>query len=172
LRVDLEFGYFTARRETFRQLYGSDLSYAVSVQRSIIGRFDLSLRAEYIPLAENGPTLKYRVGSLTPMLLYALPRQAGLQPVIGAGLGLTKRRVLATAIAVDELGDPQGEVTVIQTEWNVCIVTTAGLDIDVSERLILGARTYFDYFPSGDPTAGDFGDTGGFHFVGRLGFKL
>ena len=171
-RLDFEIGYFTARRQMFRELYGSFLNYAVSYQRPIAGRFDLSLRAEFIRLAENGPALKYWVGSLTPMLFYPLPRQAGLQPVIGAGLGLSHRRVIVTAVAVDAFGEPYGEITATQKAWEVCAVATFGLDVDVSERLVLGAHTYFDYFPSGDPTVGDFGDTGGFHFVGRLGFKL
>jgi hypothetical protein len=47
-----------------------------------------------------------------------------------------------------------------------------GLDLRLSSHAMFGVRTYFDYYPFGDPTMGDFGDTGGFHLMGRIGFRL
>ena len=171
-QIAAEVGYFTGRRQAFRELYGGNTNFALSIQRPISKRFDLSLRAEYVRLDKNEPDLKYWTGSATPMLLYYLPRKAGFLPVLGAGVGLSHRRVIVTAVCTDENGIPTGGTTATQKSWNVCGIATVGLDLPVSERILLGIRSYFDYYPYGDPTVGKLGDTGGFRFVARLGFKI
>jgi hypothetical protein len=171
-RIDLEFGYFTCRRQTFRQLYGSYFDYGLSFQHRFNSRWSWSLRTEFIRLADHHDwTLRYWTISFSPMLIYRFGDHSTLQPVIGGGVGASYRNVTAM---YDPPGEPglSREFLARRQELSVSTTAMAGVDFHVSNAIVLGARGYFDYHPLGDPSVGEFGDTGGYHFTFRLGHKF
>ena len=171
-RIDLEFGYFTCRRETFREIYGSYFDYGLNFLHRINNRWSWGLRTEFVYLHEKESVVKYWSLSQTPMVTYTLSDQSGFVPVIGAGAGLTLRNVIASLVRVGGDGLHRSGVTATQRELSVVLVGMAGLDYHLSHSIVMGGRFHFDYHPLGDPTVGDFGDTGGYHFTFRLGRKF
>ena len=171
-RIDLEFGYFTCRRQTFREIYGSYFDYGLNFQHHINSRLSWNLRTEFIRLHEKGSAVKYWSLSETSMIIYALSDRKTLVPVIGGGIGLTLRNVVASLVRIGASGESIGEVTATQKELSAVLVAMTGLDLHVSDAVVFGGRFYFDYHPLGDPSTGDFGDTGGYHFTFRLGRKF
>lgn len=165
-RIDLEIGYFTCRRQMFREIYGGYLDYGLNFQHRINNRLSWGLRTEFIRLHEKGSSVKYWTLSETPMIIYALSDQAAITPVVGGGIGLTLRNIVGSMVRYS------GGVTVTQRELSAAVVAMAGIDLRLSKSLILGGRAYFDYHPLGDPSTGAFGDTGGYHFTFRLGRKF
>jgi hypothetical protein len=170
-RVDLEFGYFTCRRQMFREIYGSYFDYGLNFQHRINNRLSWSVRTEFIRLHEQESVVKYWSLSETPMLIYTLADRSTFVPIAGGGIGLTFRNVVASLNRVAD-GEVYGEVTATQRELSVNIMAMTGIDVDLSQTFVLGGRFYFDYHPLGDPSTGDFGDTGGYHFTFRLGRKF
>ena len=171
--ISAEGGYFTARREMFRELYGSYLNYALGFERQHQGAWGWGIRVEFIRLKKRKlANLRYWTIALSPIVTYRLTHLVGFQPVVGAGIGVSYRNITYFGYRVDPWGQPVGGLAATQTELSVFTILTSGADINLSQKVVLGARTYFDYYPLGDPSTGDFGDTGGFHFVARLAFRI
>ena len=171
-RIDLEFGYFTCRRQTFREIYGSYLDYGLNFQHRINSRWSWTLRTEFIRLHEKESIVKYWSLSETPMLIYTLSDRKTLVPIVGGGIGLTLRNVVLTFEEPQYYEGGSSGTIATQRELSAVLVTMTGFDLHVSQSVILGGRFYFDYHPLGDASTGDFGDTGGYHFTLRLGRKF
>ena len=59
-------------------------------------------------------------------------------------------------------------------QWGIApsVAVEGGIDLWILSGIKLSPSVGFNYFPFGDPTKGDFGDTGGFMFSVSLGFRL
>ncbi len=170
-RIDFEVGYFTSRQRTFRELYGNSTDFAFGYQRPLASHLAVCLRAECFRLTEYGPDREYANMSLAPMVLFTPQPRALVQPTFGVGIGLSLRKVIMIIPGrVAEYPYPPSKAT--QKELSVFGVVMAGVDLNLPGRFVPGVRAYFDYLPFGDPTVGDFGDTGGLHLMGRVGFRL
>ena len=171
-RIDLEFGYFSCRRESFKDIYGSCFDYGLNFEHRMTRRWSWSLRTEFMWLHEEESKVKYWSLSETPMLICTLSDESGLASLIGAGIGLTLRNVMASLAQVGENYDDLDDLTATQRELSAVLVGMAGVDIHLSRSIVMGGRFHFDYHPFGDPSVGEFGDTGGYHFTFRLGHKF
>ncbi len=175
-RLDFEAGYFTARRGDFREVYGSGATFAASFEHRINKRFGWGLRST-IGKQSLDAGLRYWSLTICPHITLTVVESKTFRRVIGVGLGAGYRHVnLAASRTTEHAPDIAASYTVTQRSFGAFTMAMAGFDLRLSERFCFGGRAYFDYYFTdqlfGDVKRGDFGDTGGLSFTGRIGFAL
>ena len=173
-RLDLELGYFTARRGDFREVFKGGITAGASYERRINREFGWGLRFSFRHQSEF---ITYWHIAASPYATYTLAESRSVRLLLGGGMGAGYRNVKATihrtAAASHEIIDSYDAT---QRSFGAFTMAMAGFDLRLSERFCFGGRAYFDYYFTdqlfGDVKRGDFGDTGGLSFTGRIGFAL
>lgn len=166
----IEGGYFTARRGDFRELYNSKITPAISLEFRKNRKFGYGVRLNFNYFDQDEAGLKIINLAAVPFINYSFNWFKNPRFVIGLGNGISYRRITISNLT-SEVGAPL-DLSISETEFSLLGLAMTGFDIAVSGRTALGFRVYFDYFYTGDPKLGDLGDTGGFHFMGRIGYRL
>src|SRR4030067_3502833 len=108
----------------------------------------------------------YINASLGVLLRKGIRQEEFLWLYAAAGPQLEYRRISYLV----ETGSPYyNDSTLSQIEWSPSLACEAGIDLWFADNFRMSPHIGFTYFPLGDPTRGDFGDTGGFFFFLRIG---
>ena len=168
--IYIEGGYFTARRSDFKDIYESKLSTGISFDYKKSSKFGFGARI-YLNY-HNREQVKLNLYSISvvPYVFYNMGHIGKFHFVIGTGTGIGYRKVRFT-YGTNQLGETI-DVSFSDSDIDLLGVVLTGFDFSIKPRYVVGFRAYFDYFYTGDPTTGAFGDTGGFHLMGRFGYLL
>ncbi len=116
--------------------------------------------------------MEYWHVSACPMATFT-PNSSRLRLVLGGGIGIDVRAVRVTWRLTDSWGDRYyGNDRLTTTEVSPVAVLLLGADLPEVKPVSVGVHVYFDHHFMGDTSRGAFGDTGGLHLMGSLGYWL
>ncbi len=168
-RFEIQAGYFTGGRLMFRELYGNSMTFGIRYQRLAANRLGYGIRGGVTKLRRSDGAPSLLSISLTPMISYDMHRKRGDRVFASIGVGMSRRAISVTLPRTYE-GSHEviGYLAVRQTQLSILTMIELGVDMRLGPQWSLGGRVCYDYFPFGDPTRGDFGDTGGVYFLGSI----
>jgi len=165
----VEGAFFHPRRGDFRDIYGQGFpALSARVDVPFKNTTWVCLKGRFVKMSEFDD-LDYLNASLGVLLKKDIEQESNLNFYAAIGPQLDYRRI---SYLVQSGGASYNDSTLSQTEWSPSIAAEAGLDLWINSGFKISPHVDFTYFPFGDPTTGDFGDTGGFYFVLGMGFRL
>ena len=135
-------------------------------------KLGLGFRLNYNKPASDKLNMGIRNISFAPYITYSLGELQNPRVFVSSGVGMSFRRLTAKLLRTDENMNVLGILPISLNKLSLFSIVSIGLDFLISKKVIIGFRSYLDYHLGEDPTRGAFGDTGGFHFMGRFGFLL
>lgn len=167
--LSFEGSYFSPRRDEFKELYGKEFPVVgVRLDIPLMKETSLSIKGRYLRMSEID-SLVFTNISLGLLLKRTLPENDFTDFYLAGGIQIEYRRVGFTPpIMVNSFQSPSF------AQWEIApsVAVEGGIDLWILSGFKISPSVGFHYFPFGDPTTGDFGDTGGFMFSASLGFRL
>lgn len=170
--ITFEGRYFKARRSSFSDLYGDTYTLSIDFEKRYSNKHGMGYRLNFTRPASDLLEINLYNISIAPYITYTVSEKQNPRIFVGSGIGISYHRLNANIVRRDPSGQDLGILSISQNKISMFFIISQGIDFKASKNTILGFRLYYDYHMSGDPTRGDFGDTGGFHLMGRLGFIL
>ena len=170
--LSLEGSYFKPRRAEFKELYGNEFPVVgIRLDLPISKKNSVGIRGRYLRMHEID-SLVFTNFSMGLLIKRVFPENEITDFYLAGGIQMEFRKVVATLSVRNVSGQVVGTRSFRQQEFALSLNIEGGIDIWVLSRIKLSPHVGFIYFPFGDPTTGDFGDTGGFMFSASLGFRL
>ena len=86
--------FFEPARESFRDIYGGDLSFGLAVKHRLLSNMLFGLKAAYFGLSATEPEdLEYVNWRVSPVAYYLLSERERQIIYVGAGIGLNFRQI-------------------------------------------------------------------------------
>jgi len=171
--LSFEGAYFVPRKQAFEDIYGKSLPVVgARVDFGISDRTSLGIRGRYFKMSEI-EELAFTDILLGVLLKKAFPENEITDFYMAGGFQVEYRRIKYTPPGrYDIYGNFRQGTPLIQWDIAPSVTVEGGIDLWILSGIKVSPNVGFNYFPFGDPTRGDFGDTGGFMFSVSLGFKL
>jgi hypothetical protein len=180
--VQVQTGYFVAKRGAFRDIYGEGIAFAVGYERAINAKIGLGGRVSrtqfgndhgevYVSATETiSYKMKYREFAVAPLITYNLKQSGSLRVFAGGGVGISFRKITLEDPLSMILSDAAAIVKFSDSETSPYGLLVVGTDLAISPKAFFGLRVSLDHHFFGNPESGDLGDSGGFGFAGSFGF--
>ena len=170
--LSFEVSYFKPRRAEFKELYGTGVRVGgIRLDFPIRKNTSISIRGRYFRMSEID-SLAFTNTSLGLMVKRTFPENEIIDYYLAVGVQFEYRRVGFSIPVLNGFPPVRNRRYFNQQETTLSVAAESGIDVWVLSRFKLSPSVGFHYFPFGDPTTGDFGDTGGFMFSASLGFRL
>lgn len=171
--LSLEGSYFNPRRTDFKELYGSRVKVVgARLDIPLKKKTSLSIKGRYFRMSEID-SLVFTNISLGLLLKRTFPENEITDFYLAGGVQIEYRRV---GFSTRDQESGFGYIIKGQSfaQWGIApsVAVEGGVDIWILNGLKIFPNVGFNYFPFGDPTRGDFGDTGGFMYSASVGFRL
>ena len=174
--LSFEGSYFNPRRTDFKELYGSRVKVVgARLDIPLKKKTSLSIKGRYFRMTEID-SLVFTNISLGLLLKRTFPENEITNFYLASGVQIEYRRV-----GFSTRDQQSGFGYIIKgrsfAQWGIApsVAVEGGVDIWILNGLKISPNVGFHYFPYflfGDPSIGNFGDTGGFMFSASLGFRL
>jgi hypothetical protein len=179
--VQVQAGYFVAKRGLFRDIYGEGVAFAIGYERAINATIGLGTRISRTQFGnEHGSLLtgygtisykmKYREFAVAPLITYNFIQAGSLRVFAGGGVGVSFRKVTLEDPLSMILSDAADIVKFSDSETSPYGLLIVGTNFAISPKAFFGLRISLDHHFFGSPASGDLGDSGGFNFAGNIGF--
>lgn len=159
-------GYFANVHSNFYPVFQSGFAFSGAFYHDFRSRYGYEIRSGVRLVLHGAPDVDYM--SFSPALLVTrkmlATHQLGWRIGVGPGLGM---RDYAATYATGTYEEKRYH----QTEFSLMAVGETGLDLYLGNFLLKWSAA-FERHLTGDPSRGDFGDTGGFTFLFGLGLRL
>lgn len=171
-----EGSYFIPRRSDFKRIYGNGFPVVgARLDIPLKRETSLSIKIRYFRMSEIDD-LNFTNVSLGSLLKRTYAKNEVMDFYVAGGVQIEYRRIGFNPLVYrSSSGDIFRNPSWAQWEIAPSIAVEGGIDLWILSAFKLSPNIGFHYFPYflfGDPTRGDFGDTGGFMFSASLGFRL
>ncbi|MEW6410992.1 MAG: hypothetical protein AB1483_00805 [Candidatus Zixiibacteriota bacterium] len=174
--LEIQSSFNLPRRDIFRDLYGSGVTFAIRYEHSLSQKIGWGVRVSRVQLSDYEDysivKLGYRDFTITPVITYNFAKSQSMRLFSGGGLGLSFRKISLDSYRLDQYGNPSYAFVGHQSEASAYGLLMLGADLKLAGKWYFGARVTYDRHFFGDVTTGDLGDTGGFNFGGSLGIRF
>ena len=161
-KIYVEVGYQLGVRSTFREIYGNTIEFGGAVTRSVTERISVGLQGSYLSMESDNLPLTYRNKMIAPFGMAKMGYIFNWDVHFMLGFGLNFRQIEA-------VGD---EVTVTQKDYGTSWIVGFTGERELGSSFLVGMKTQINYITDPEPERGDFGNTGGFSFILRLGYRI
>lgn len=167
--ISIEGAYFHPRRQDFRDLYGKGFqAIGARVDSRLRSTSWISFKGRFVKMSEYDE-FNFMNASVAVLFKKTVEQESNIYLYGALGPGFDYRRI---NYHVQTGSGFYSDSTLSQSEWSPSIIVEAGLDLWLTTGIKFSPQVDFTYFPFGDPTTGDFGDTGGFYLGLGIGFKI
>ncbi|KPL01987.1 MAG: hypothetical protein AMJ90_07050 [candidate division Zixibacteria bacterium SM23_73_2] len=173
--INLNIGYFSPLRESFRQYYGSDFRYGGGMSYNITEKIGIGADLTYTNLKKSKYPARFQMYSVVPIVLWK-PLTVNENLYVGTGLGYYYAKVtVPTVINIyDEFGELIESKESKQKQWDqgVGLAGLVGMKWFFGDFLVFKIEGKVDYTIMGDPEIGNFGNVGGWYILSKVGMTF